>query len=57
MGVNPEWFTDERSLEMVEMFFFYRDNPALAFPGKFGDQPDIWIQGTMILGAMFPRLT
>jgi hypothetical protein len=53
MRVNPEWFVDERSLELVETYLFHRPNAASAFPGTLGDQPVIWINAKLILDGVF----
>lgn len=52
MRVNPEWFVDERSLELVETYLFHRPNAAQAFPGTLSDQPGIWIQAKIILDGV-----
>ena len=56
MGVDLNWFVDERSLELVEMYLFYRPNPAQAFPGPFSEQPGIWLNSKIILDSLFPSL-
>lgn len=52
MRVNPEWFVDERSIELVELYLFHRQNPATAFPGTLADQPAIWIESKFILDGI-----
>jgi hypothetical protein len=52
MRVNPMWFVDERALELCELYLFYRPDPSKAFPGKLGDQPNIWIQSKIILDGI-----
>jgi hypothetical protein len=52
MRVNPEWFIDERSIELVELYLFYRQNPATAFPGTFSEQPAIWLEAKPLLDSV-----
>jgi hypothetical protein len=50
--VDPCWFVDERTLELIEQYVFYRPNPAGAFSKKFSDQPTIWISAKQILDGI-----
>jgi hypothetical protein len=52
MRISPEWFIDERSLEMVELYLFNRQNPSQALPGGFSGQPVIWIESKLILDGV-----
>lgn len=53
MRICPEWFIDERSLELVELYLFHRPNAAQAFPGTLADQPAIWINSKIVLDGVF----
>ena len=52
MRINPEWFVDERSIELIEIYLFHRQNPALAFPGSFAGQPAIWLNAKIMLDSL-----
>jgi len=52
MRINPSWFVDERSVELIEMYLFHRQNPALAFPVPFKDQPAIWLNAKIMLDSL-----
>lgn len=52
MRVNPEWFIDERTLELVRTYLFYRPNPSQAFQGRIGEQPGIWIEAKIMLDCV-----
>lgn len=52
MGINPEWFVDGRTVELIEMYYFYHPHPHTAFPVKFADQPHIWIEAKFLLDAL-----
>jgi hypothetical protein len=56
MGVNPEWFIDDRSLELVEMYLYHRHNPSLAFPGNFGDTPHVWVESKILLDSVLAQV-
>ena len=57
MRIEPSWFVDERSLELVETYLFHRPNAAQAFPGSLADQPAIWIHAKLILdGVLGPGI-
>ena len=56
MRIDPAWFVDERTLELVEMYLFFRPQPALAYQVPFRDQPDIWITAKILLDSVFPSL-
>jgi hypothetical protein len=49
MRIDPQWFVDERSIDMIELYLFHRQNPALAFSQSMNDQPAIWIPVKIIL--------
>jgi hypothetical protein len=56
MGVDPQWFADERSIGFVRMYLFYRSDPSKAFPVSFNEQPAIWVQAKQILDGVFAEL-
>jgi hypothetical protein len=49
MGIDPQWFVDERSIDMIELYLFHRQNPSLAFPVSMSEQPSIWIYSKIAL--------
>jgi len=49
MRINPQWFLDERTIEMIEMYAFYRPHPYTAFPGPFSEQPFVWVEAKFII--------
>ncbi len=52
MRVDPAWFVDERSIELLETYLFYRPNPSQAFSGPISDQPAIWIETKILLDGI-----
>lgn len=56
MRVNPAWFVDERTLELIQTYLFYRPNPSQAFSGKISEQPHLWIDTKILLDGIFPTM-
>jgi hypothetical protein len=52
MRIEPSWFVDERSIELIETWLFHRPNAAQAFSGSLGDQPAIWVQSKIVLDGI-----
>ena len=44
IGFEPRWLIDNRTIDILETYAFYRSAPHQAFPGLLGDQPAIWVE-------------
>jgi hypothetical protein len=53
MRINKDWFIDERTVEMIRLYLFYRPNPSQAFQGRITEQPSIWVETKLILDGVF----
>ena len=52
-NVDPSWFIDERTLEVLKVYLFSLPNPAQAFPGGPFAQPSIWPPMKMCIDEAF----
>ena len=52
MGIDPSWFVDERTLDLVKTYLFYRQAPYDAFPGGITEQPTIWVSAKIIMDGL-----
>jgi hypothetical protein len=50
--IQPEWFIDDRTIELIETYLFYQPNSYAAYPGSFSEQPAIWIHAKIILDGI-----
>lgn len=49
MRVNPGWFADDRTLELVEIYLFNRPLPSQAYQLPFNEQPSIYVDAKIVL--------
>lgn len=53
MNIDPSWFIDDRTLELLKIYLFCLPFPAQAFPGGPLNQPSIYVTAKMCIDAAF----
>jgi hypothetical protein len=53
LQIDPGWFYDRVTMDMIQWFLFYKQAPHEAFDVPMSDQPQAWVDvSTMLSGVL-----